>query len=49
MYLVADNNKKKNPAIMKVPNLQVLTLVGCIGIDALDNLEKGCSKSLQAR
>jgi F-box/leucine-rich repeat protein 2/20 len=34
---------------MKVPNLQVLTLVGCIGIDALDNLEKGCSKSLQAR
>ncbi|RCV36889.1 hypothetical protein SETIT_8G017600v2 [Setaria italica] len=36
-------------AIMKLPDLQVLTLVGCIGIDddALASLEKECSKSLQ--
>ncbi|XP_039840463.1 F-box/LRR-repeat protein 3-like [Panicum virgatum] len=36
-------------AIMKLPNLQVLTLVGCIGIDddALGSLDKECSKSLQ--
>ena len=36
-------------AIMKLPNLQVLTLVGCIGIDddALVSLDKECSKSLQ--
>ncbi|XP_066359028.1 F-box/LRR-repeat protein 3-like [Miscanthus floridulus] len=35
--------------IMKLPNLQELTLVGCIGIDddALGSLEKECSKSLQ--
>ncbi|CAO2147398.1 unnamed protein product [Urochloa humidicola] len=36
-------------AIMKLPSLQVLTLVGCIGIDdgALGSLHKECSKSLQ--
>ncbi|CAM0152185.1 unnamed protein product [Urochloa decumbens] len=36
-------------AIMKLPKLQVLTLLGCIGIDddALCSLEKECSKSLQ--
>ncbi|XP_025827453.1 F-box/LRR-repeat protein 3-like isoform X3 [Panicum hallii] len=36
-------------AIMKLPNLQVLPLVGCIGIDddALGSLDKECSKSLQ--
>ncbi|CAD6269072.1 unnamed protein product [Miscanthus lutarioriparius] len=35
--------------IMKLPSLQELTLVGCIGIDddALGSLEKECSKSLQ--
>jgi F-box/leucine-rich repeat protein 2/20 len=38
-------------AIMKLPNLQVLTLEGCIGIDdgALAGLDKECSKSLQVR
>ncbi|CAD6258777.1 unnamed protein product [Miscanthus lutarioriparius] len=41
--------KDSFPAIMKLPNLQELTLVGCIGIDddALDSLDKECSKSLQ--
>ncbi|CAD6268921.1 unnamed protein product [Miscanthus lutarioriparius] len=41
--------KDSFPAIMKLPNLQELTLVGCIGIDddALCSLEKECSKSLQ--
>nr|CAB3488843.1 unnamed protein product [Digitaria exilis] len=36
-------------SIIKLPNLQVLTLVGCIGIDddALASLEKEYSKSLQ--
>uniref|UniRef100_A0ACD5YHR8 Uncharacterized protein n=1 Tax=Avena sativa TaxID=4498 RepID=A0ACD5YHR8_AVESA len=37
------------PAIMKLPNLEVLSLVGCVGIDddALGSLENECSKSLQ--
>jgi len=41
--------KESLPAIMKLQNLQVLTLVGCVGIDddALGCLEKECSKSLQ--
>jgi hypothetical protein len=34
---------------MKLPNLEVLTLVGCNGIDdeALCSVKKDCSKSLQ--
>ncbi|WVZ54892.1 hypothetical protein U9M48_005632 [Paspalum notatum var. saurae] len=41
--------KESLPVIMKLPNLQVLTLVGCIGIDddALGSVENECSKSLQ--
>lgn len=41
--------KDSLPSIMKLPNLQELTLVGCIGIDdgALVSLERECSKSLQ--
>ncbi|KAK1629403.1 hypothetical protein QYE76_003718 [Lolium multiflorum] len=37
------------PAIMKLPNLEVLSLVGCVGIDddALASLENECSKSLK--
>jgi len=48
-YLVLQITKDSFPAIMKLPNLQELTLVGCIGIDddALGSLEKECSKSLQ--
>ncbi|XP_066334521.1 F-box/LRR-repeat protein 3-like [Miscanthus floridulus] len=40
--------KDSFPAIMKLPNLQQLTLVGGIGIDddALGSLDKECSKSL---
>jgi hypothetical protein len=36
-------------AIMKLPNLEVLTLVGCNGIDdeALGSVKKDCSKSVQ--
>lgn len=34
---------------MKLPSLEVLSLVGCVGIDddALASLEKECTKSLQ--
>ena len=48
-YLVLQITKDSFPPIMKLPNLQQLTLVGCIGIDddALGSLEKECSKSLQ--
>ncbi|XBH69046.1 hypothetical protein VPH35_097043 [Triticum aestivum] len=37
------------PAIMKLPNLEVLALAGCVGIDddALGGLENECSKSLR--
>ena len=50
-YLVLQITKDSFPAIMKLPNLQQLTLVGCIGIDddALGSLDKECSKSLQVR
>ncbi|GJN28500.1 hypothetical protein PR202_gb16633 [Eleusine coracana subsp. coracana] len=41
--------KDSFPAIMKLPNLEVLTLVGCSGIDddALSSMEKDCNKSLK--
>ncbi|KAL6597330.1 hypothetical protein ACP70R_046770 [Stipagrostis hirtigluma subsp. patula] len=41
--------KKSLPAIMKLPNLEGLTLAACVGIDddALSSLEKVCNKSLQ--
>jgi hypothetical protein len=41
--------KDSFPAIMKLPNLEMLTLAGCSGIDdeALGSIEKDCSKSLQ--
>ncbi|GJN40444.1 hypothetical protein PR202_gb29657 [Eleusine coracana subsp. coracana] len=41
--------KDSFPAIMKLPNLEVLTLVGCSGIDddALSSIEKHCIKSLK--
>ena len=47
--LVLQITKDSFPPIMKLPNLQELTLVGCIGIDddALGSLQKECSKSLQ--
>ncbi|KAK3139163.1 hypothetical protein QOZ80_5AG0378810 [Eleusine coracana subsp. coracana] len=37
------------PAIMKLPNLEVLILVGCSGIDddALSSIETDCNKSLK--
>ena len=40
-YLVLQITKDSFPAIMKLPNLQQLTLVGCIGIDddALGSLQ----------
>ena len=48
-FLALQITKDSFLAIMKLPNLQVLTLVGCIGIDddALGSLDKECCKSLQ--
>ncbi|TVU51560.1 hypothetical protein EJB05_02995, partial [Eragrostis curvula] len=42
-------SKNSFPAIMKLPNLEVLTLVGCTGIDddALGSIEKDCNKTLK--
>jgi len=50
-YLVLQITKDSFPPIMKLPNLQELTLVGCIGIDddAFGSLGEECSKSLQVR
>ncbi|GJN07190.1 hypothetical protein PR202_ga24998 [Eleusine coracana subsp. coracana] len=41
--------KDSFPAIMKLPNLEALTLVGCSGIDDdfLNSIEKDCNKSLK--
>lgn len=48
-YLALQISKDCLPAIMKLPNLEVLALVGCVGIDddALSGLENECSKSLR--